>query len=197
MKTPIRFTYSFVEPIKRHKSFVSFMLVLIGVCVFCAVMAGIKYSNNSLLLSFSNVVIVKFLRGSSGLGGMIFSNIFALCVFAVIILTSCIKKYSISVGIFFYCYYVYAQVLTLIAFVLEYGILNTLVVALCMLLSTIILAFLLLEIFLICLECVGERQYFKQAFSLCLPIFVGIVIFILIQSMVFFVLRNYILLLVY
>ena len=197
MKPPVKFTYSFIEPIKRHRSFVSLMLVLIGACIFCAVMAGIKYSNNSLLLSFSNVIIVKFLRGNTGFGGMLFSNIFTLLVFVLIIVTSCIKKYSISIGIFFYCYYVYAQTLTLIAFILEYGVLNTLVVSFCMLLSTLTLIFLLLELFLICLDCVGEINYFKTSCSSCVPIFISITIVLIVQNILFFVLRNYVLLLVY
>lgn len=197
MKPPIKFSYSFIEPIKRHKSFAGFMLIVIGVCIFCAVLAGMKFNNNSLLLSFSNVVVVKFLRGNTGFGGMLFNNIFAIAVFSVIIVVSCIKKYSISIGIFFYGYYVYAQMLTLIAFVLEYGLFNTLVVAMCMLITTVVLIFLLLELFLICLDCQCEFNYFKFAFKMCVPIFVCMIIILLIQNIVFFVLKNYIILLVY
>ena len=186
MKKYSRFSYSLFEPIKRHRSFVGFMIVVIGVCIFCAVMAGIKFSNSSLLISFSNVTIVKFLRGSSGFGGMLFSNIFTLSIFAGIIISSCCKKYTISIGIFFYAYYVYAQTLTLIAFMLEYGIVNTIVIAFCMLLCMIISLFLLLELFLICLECQNEHFYFKYAFSNCIPILVLIVLLLISQSVIFF-----------
>ena len=124
MKINTQFSRSFIEPIKRHRNFVSFMLILVGICVFCAILAGIKFNKSSLLISFSNVTIVKFLRGSSGFGGMLFSGLFSLGVFVAIIVCSCCKKYTISIGIFFYAYYVYAQTLTLIAFVLEYGILR-------------------------------------------------------------------------
>lgn len=197
MKTPFRFSYSFIEPIKKHRSFVSFIIVIIGACVFCAVMAGIKFSNSSLLISFSNVVIVKFLRGSSGFGGMLFSNLFTIAVFSLIIICSCCKKYTISIGIFFYAYYAYAQMLTLIAFMLEYGIINTIVIAFCMLIFMGIMLFLLLELFLICLDLQNEHFYFKYAFSRCLPILIFIVALLLCESIIFFVLRNYVIVLVY
>ena len=197
MKINSRFSYSLVEPIKKHRTFVGFIIVLIGVCVFCAVMAGIKFSNSSLLISFSNVVIVKFLRGSTGFGGMLFTNLFTLAVFGLIIICSCCKKYTISIGIFFYAYYVYAQVLTLIAFMLEYGLINTIVIAFCMIIFLITSLFLLLELFLICLECVGEVRYIKTAIIKCIPIIVMIVLLLVCQSIVFFVLRNYVIVLVY
>ena len=197
MKINTQFSRSFIDPIKRHRNFVGFMLILVGVCVFCAILAGIKFNKSSLLISFSNVTIVKFLRGSSGFGGMLFSGLFSIGVFAVIIVCSCCKKYTISIGIFFYAYYVYAQTLTLIAFILEYGILNTLVIAFCMILSLIIMTFLLLELFLICLEFQNEHLYMKWAFAGCIPIFISIILFQISQSIVFFVLRNYIIVLVY
>ena len=150
-----------------------------------------------MLISFSNVVIVKFLRGATGFGGMLFSNIFTLSIFSVIIISSCCKKYTISIGVFFYCYYVYAQTLTLIAFMLEYGIINTLVVAFCMLIFMFVSIFLLLDLFLICLDFQNEHLYFKYAFLNCLPILALIAISLLGQSIVFFVLRNYMIVLVY
>lgn len=197
MKIPNKFSYSLIEPIKKHRLFVSVMLILIGVCVFCAVMAGIKFSNSSLLISFSNVVIVKFLRGSTGFGGMLFTNIFTIAVFVVIIISSCCKKYTISIGVFFYSYYVYAQTLTLIAFILEYGIINTLIIAFCMILCMICTLFFLLELFVICLEFQNQPFYFKYAFYQCFPILIFITILLILQSVIFFVLRNYIIVLVY
>ncbi|MBQ7798165.1 MAG: hypothetical protein IJ371_03495 [Clostridia bacterium] len=173
------------------------MIVIIGVCIFCAVLAGIKFSNSSLLISFSNVTIVKFLRGSSGFGGMLFSNIFTTCIFALIIISSCCKKYTISIGVFFYAYYVYAQTLTLIAFMLEYGIINTIVIAFCMLLGMIVMLFLLLELFLVCIECQNDHFYFKTSITNCMPILIFVIVLLIIQSIIFFVLRNYVIILVY
>ena len=103
MKIPSQFSYSLIEPIKKHRRFVCIMLVLIGVCIFCAVLAGIKFSKSTLLISFSNVTIVRYLRGSSGFGGMLFTNILSIAVFSMIIVCSCCKRYTISIGIFFYC----------------------------------------------------------------------------------------------
>ena len=197
MKIPSRFSYAVFEPIKKHRRFVSFMVIIIGVCVFCAIMAGIKFSNSSMLISFSNVVIVKFLRGSTGFGGMLFSNMLTIGVFAIIIMCSCCKKYTISIGIFFYAYYVYAQTLTLIAFMLEYGIINTLVIVFCMLLCMVVSLFLLLEIFLVCIELQRETYYFKGAIQNCIPILAGIIVLLLLESIVFLVLRNYVIILVY
>ncbi len=197
MKRYGKFSYSLFEPIKKHHSFVGFIIILIGVCIFCAVLAGIKFSNSSLLISFSNVSIVKFLRGSSGFGGMLFTNLFSIGIFSIIIICSCCKRYTISLGIFFYGYYVYAQTLTLIAFVLEYGIINTLVIAFCMLLCMLISFFLLLELFLICLDFQNEHFYFKSAISNCMPILIFITILLIGQSIIFFVMRNYVIVLVY
>ncbi len=197
MKLPFRFSYTILDQIKKHRTFVSFCIVLIGACVFCAIMAGIKFNNSSLLISFSNVTVVKFLRGSSGFGGMLFTNLFSLSIFALIIMFSCCKKYTISIGLFFYAYYIYAQTLTLIAFVLQYGIINTLVIAFCMLICMCVSFFLLLCIFVICLEFQNDYYYCKRAFYATLPIFIAIIIFLIIQCCIFFVLRNYIIVLVY
>ena len=197
MKTTPRISYSFIEPIKRHRAFVWFMLTLICACVFCAVMAGIKFSNSTLIISFNNVTVVKFLRGSSGLGGMIFTNIFSVSIFCAIILLSCCKKYTISIGIFFYCYYIYVQSLVLIAFVLEYGIINTLAISFCILIFMCITIFLMLHLFLICLECQNGYQYFKTSLVNCMPILIFITLVIIVQSLIFFVLKNYIIVLVY
>lgn len=197
MKIPSKFSYSLFEPLKKHRSFVNLIAILTAVCIFCAVMAGIKFNNSSLLISFSNVTIVKFLRGSSGFGGMLFSNIFAVSIFSLIIISSSCKKYTISIGVFFYSYYVYAQSLTLIAFVLEYGIINTLVIAFCMLIIMFVMFFLMLELFLNCLECQNDNFYFKRAFVECLPILTMIILLLLAESIIFFVLRNYIIVLVY
>ncbi len=197
MKSPSRFTYSLLDPIKRHRNFVGFIIVLVGVCVFCAVLGGIKYSKSSLLISFSNVTIVKYLRGNTGFGGMLFTNILTISVFAVIIMCSSCKRYTISIGVFFYCYYVYAQTLTLIAFILEFGIINTLVIAFCMILSMFCMLFLLLELFVVCMDYQSSRFYLKSAVTGCAPILIGIVVLLLAQNVVFFVLRNYIIVLVY
>lgn len=197
MKYPYRFSYSFLEPIKKHRNFVGFMIMIIGVCIFCAVLASIKFSKSALLISFSNVSIVKFLRGSSGFGGMLFNNLFSIAIFAIIIISSCCKKYTISIGIFFYAYFTYAQTLTLIAFMLEYGIINTLVIAFCMLIFLVANLFLLLELFLLCLECQNCHNYFKTSFITCLPILIFICLLLIFQSTIFFVLRNYVIVLVY
>ena len=197
MKRYRSFSYNIFEPIKRHRTFVGLMLIIISACIFCAIMAGIKFNKSSLLISFSNVTIVKFLRGSSGFGGMLFSNILTLSIFAIIIILSCCKKYTISIGIFFYAYYVYAQTLTLIAFMLEYGIINTLVIAFCMLLCMLVSIFLLLELFLVCIEFQNEYLYLKNALHTCLPILIVMYLVLIAQSLIFLVLRNYVIVLVY
>ena len=197
MKIPHRFSYVFIEPIKRHRPFTCFILILIGMCIFCAVLAGIKFNNSSLLISFSNVTIVKFLRGSSGFGGMLFSNILTISIFSAIIILSCCKKYTISIGVFFYGYYIYAQALTLIAFMLEYGIINTMVIALCLMLGMIVTIFLMLELFLICMELQNSHFYLKSCLNSCLPILICLLLVLISQSLIFFVLRNYVIVLVY
>lgn len=197
MKVPIKWAYSFIEPIRRHKSFVGLVLIIVGSCIFAGILAGIKYNNSSLLLSFSNVVVVKFLRGSTGFAGMMFSNIFIVMIFSGIIIVSCRKKYFVSIGLFFYGYYVYAQTLTLLAFLLEYGIMNTFVIAVCMLLYMIIMLFLFLQLFLIGLDMQSECNYFKSAVINCLPILLCIALTIIIQCVVLMVLKNFIIVLVY
>ena len=197
MKISPRISYSFIEPIKRHRAFVWFMLTLICTCVFCAILAGIKFSNSTLIISFNNVTVVRFLRGNSGLGGMMFTNIFTIMIFSSIIITSCCKKYTISIGIFFYCYYVYVQTLVLIAFVLEYGIINTLAISFCMLIFMCITIFLMLHLFLICLECQASYQYIKTSLVNCLPVLIFIIAILIIQALIFFVLKNYVIVLVY
>ena len=197
MKFPNRFSYSLFEPIKKHRALTSLIIVIIGVCIFCAILSGIKFSNSSLVINFSNVSIVKFLRDTSGFGGMLFTNLFSISVFCTIIISSCCKKYTISIGLFFYGYYVYSQVLTLIAFVLEFGIINTLVISFCLLIGMLIIFFLLLDLFVICIDFQNEHLYFKSALYQCIPILIIISIVLLSQSLIFLILKNYILILVY
>lgn len=197
MKISPRISYSLIDPIKRHRLFVSFMITLVCVCVFCAVLAGLKFNKSTLIISFNNVIVVKFLRGSSGIGGLIFSNIFTILIFCTIIILSCCKKYTISIGIFFYCYYVYVQFLILLAFILEFGIINTLAIAFCMLIFLCVLIFLMLHLFLICIECQGYQQYFKTSLINCIPILIFIILSLVIQSLIFLVLKNYVIILVY
>lgn len=197
MKIPPRISYSFIEPIKRHRGFVWFILILICVCIFCAVLSALKFNKSTLVISFNNVTVVRFLRGSSGIGGMIFTNILSVSIFCTIIILSCCKKYSVSIGIFFYCYYVYVQTLILIAFILEFGIINTLAIAFCMLIFMCIIIFLLLHLFLICLECQPSYQYFKTSLANCVPLLIFIAITLVAQALIFFVLKNYIIVLVY
>ena len=197
MKIPSQFSYSLFEPLKKYRNFVGLIIVVTTACIFCAIMAGIKFNNSSMLISFSNVTIVKFLRGNSGFGGMLFSNIFTISIFSAVIIISSCKRYTVSIGVFFYAYYVYAQSLTLIAFVLEFGIINTFVIAFCMLIIMLAMFFLLLELFLNCLECRISAVYIKQAFTKCLPILIIIVLLLLVESLVFFMLRNYVIVLVY
>ena len=197
MRIPSKFSHQLIEPVKKHRAFVNLIIIITGVCIFCAVLAGIKFNKSSMLISFSNVTIVKFLRGSSGLGGMLFSNILTISIFSLIIISSCCKRYTISIGVFFYAYYVYAQSLTLIAFVLEYGLINTLVIAFCMLLIMFAMFFLLLELFVNCIECQNDNFYFRRAFSQCIPILVMMGLLLLAESVTFFVLRNYVIVLVY
>ena len=197
MKVLPKISYSFIDPIKRHRTFVCLMLILISVCIFCAIMAGIKFNNSTLIISFNNVTVVKFLRGNSGLGGMIFTNFLTIAIFSAIIIVSCCKKYTISIGIFFYCYYVYVQTLVLIAFVLEYGIINTLVIAFCILIFMLLTIFLMLQLFLICLECQTSYQYLKTSTINCIPILIFIMGVLIVQALTFFVLKSYIIILVY
>lgn len=197
MKNSPKISYSFFEPIKRHRTFVGFILIILCVCIFCAVMASVKFSKSTLIINFNNVPLVRFLRGNSGLGGMIFTNIFSVSIFCAIIILSCKKKYSVSIGIFFYCYYVYAQTLILIAFILEYGIINTLALSLCMLVFMCLISFLMLQLFLICLESQTNYQYFKSSLINCLPILIFILVVLVVQSLIFFVLKNYMIVLVY
>lgn len=197
MKIPHKFSYDIMEPVKKHRGFVWLIITLTGVCVFFAVLSAIKFNKSALLISFSNVSIVKFLRGSSGFGGMLFSNILTTTIFAGIIVASGCKKYTISIGVFFYSYYVYAQTLILIAFMLEYGIINTIVVAFCMLISMSVMMFLLLELFMVSLECQNNTYYFRYAFGRCMPVFAMMLLLLVLQAIIFFVLRNYMIVLVY
>ena len=197
MKISSQFSYSLIEPLKKYRNFVGLMVVVTTVSIFCSVMAGIKFNNSSMLISFSNVTAVKFLRGASGFGGMLFSNIFTISIFSIIIISSSCKRYTISIGIFFYAYYVYVQSLTLIAFVLEFGVINTLVIAFCMLIVMLIMFLLLLELFLNCLECCTNTFYFKRALIRCLPILIMMLLLLLSESVMFLVLKNYVIVLVY
>ena len=146
---------------KRHKGFMIFLITMIIICIILGVFAGIKINHSLFPQDFSNVLYVKFLKGSTGLSGFLFSQVFTLFFFISIILLCTTVVYLMPIAILFFLYFVYAQTVTIISICMEFGFFNTLILLVILVAVAFCYFFLFSLIFLVCLNNCGTPKYFS------------------------------------
>ena len=190
------FDYSF-DCCKRHKLFFSSLLVATVIIIVIAVFGGIKLQKSMFPQNFSNVAYIKFLKSSSGFVAFMFNSLFTNFIFVGIIWTTSCRSWSIWIGILFYLYFVYAQVVTIISISMEFGFFNTIIIVIYISIMTIIYIFLYLMIIMDCGSCCNNISYFSVSIKLLVPMLLTFVFVIVANSIFLMSLRNFVIILVY
>ncbi len=189
------------QTVRRKKALFVILLLLTVLTIILAIFAAININNGIFDIDLSNVPYIKFLRGSGGLPVFIFNCFVTIgIIYAVIILTFA-KPYTAVIGVIFYLYFVYSQIVIFVSVIMIYGFLNVLLILILILLLLVIEFFVLM---LICLElasicnCSG---YFKTCFdnSNCKLLLYSLILLaaIFVFCLVTMLLRSFVILLVY
>ena len=182
---------------KRHKGFLIFLIIMSVICIILGAFAGVKINHSMFPQDFSNVVYVKYLKGSLGFSGFLFSQIFTLLFFLAIIFTCSAFVLLIPIGILFFLYFVYAQTVTIISICMEFGFFNTLILLIFLVIISFCYFFLFCMVFLICLDCCGTPNYFRVCLRDVFPILIAFLIVVLITTITLMTLKKFVFILVY
>lgn len=182
---------------KRHKVLLIFMLFMIVVCIILGVFAGIKINHSLFPQDFSNVLYVKFLKGSTGFSGFLFSQIFTLSFFILIILICSVTFYLMPISILFFLYFVYSQTVTIISISMEFGFFNTLILLVLLILVSFCYFFLFCLIFLTCIDNCGVPKYFSVCFKEIFPLILACFVIVLSITIILTILKKFVFILVY
>lgn len=182
---------------KRHKALMFFVIALIIVCIILGVFAGIKINHSLFPQDFSNVVYIKFLKGSLGFSGFLFSQIFTLIFFVAIILVCSINIWLIPIGLLFLLYFVYSQTVTIISISMEFGFFNTLILLVILIAVTFCYFILFCLIFILCVDNCGAPKYFSVCMRDILPILLSCLTIVLLNTILLLMMRKFVFILVY
>lgn len=173
----------------------SILLIVIGV------VAAINLSGSDLVVDFSHISYIKFLKNESGFVSFVFKLLISLLIFLLIICLCGVKAYLMPVGILFYGYLVYSQVVIFVSMIMYYGIFNCLIFA-CLLLVYIVsisIVFALIIVEISC--CCNSNNYCRTLFSWQNSCFVLFMICLLLATFIFCliltILKSFVLLLMY
>lgn len=182
---------------KRHKVLMFFVVAMIIVCIILGVFSGIKINHSLFPQDFSNVVYIKFLKGSTGFSGFLFSQIFTLIFFMAIILLCSITVWLIPIGLLFLLYFVYSQTVTIISISMEFGFFNTLILLVILIAVTFCYFILFCLIFMLCVDNCGAPKYLSNCTCDVLPIVLVCLAVVLINTIILLMMRKFVFILVY
>lgn len=189
------------EPCRSKKGYMILLIFASIVAIVLAVFASINFSSGFLTIDLSNISYIKFLKGDSGMASMIFSSLFSLMIFFLIIWLCHSKPFLMPLSIIFYLYLVYSQTVILVSLVMIYGFFN------CIILAFILLIYILFTWFLFILAMLHmsfnmrEHDYFRCCFDISRSKLLHILILIILSTIIFSltitILKNFVILLVY
>lgn len=189
------------SPLKQKKGYVILLILTSIVAIILAIFASINFSSGFLTIDLSNISYIKFLKGDCGMASMIFSTLFSLMIFFIIIWICHCKPYLTPLSIIFYLYLVYSQTIILVSLIMIYGFFN------CIILAMILFIYFLATWFLFVLSIthmscnMREQDYFRCCFDINRSKFLVTLILIIITTLIFSftitILKNFIILLVY
>lgn len=182
---------------KRHKVLLTFLLLGVCASIILGIVSAIQINGSMFPQDFSNVAYVKFLGGSIGFAGFLFTTLFTLLIFVVVILICSYKPYFLWLGAIFFMYFVYAQIVTIISISMDYGFFNTLILLLFMIIVSILYFFFFTMIFISCADCCNSPNYFYYAFRLIAPLIISLTLVALINVIFLMTLKNFVFVLVY
>ena len=182
---------------RKHKLLIVSLIISTIIMIVIAVVSGIKLNKSMFPQNFSNVSYIKFLKGSSGFVSFMFSTLFANAIFITVIWLSCIRPYLIPIGLLFYLYYVYAQTVTIISVMLDFGFFNTIIVIIFLILISFVYFFLYLLLIICSVDCTADIKYCSLSFRLILPLIIMFIISIIFSAILLLSLKNFVIILVY
>lgn len=176
-------------------------VLLLAFCVafiVLGVVSAINFDNGVLPIDLGNVAYIKFLRGG-GFGGLIFATLIAnLLVYAIIICCGC-KKFLLPISLVFYFYLVYSMGVIFTSVIIIYGFFAT-IIFLILLLAYYILQLAILTAVICEIIYAPKYNYFNHCFASVSNVFILTVLYFVLSILfcfILFLLRNYILLLVF
>lgn len=177
-------------------------LLLVALCtafIVVGVITAINFDNGVLPIDLGNVAYIKFLR-NGGFGSLIFGTIVAnFFVYAIILLCGC-KKFLLPISFVFYLYLVFSMGVIFTSVIIIYGFFAT-IIFLILLLAYFVLQILVLTAIMCEIIYAPHINYFRHCFSGWQSnVFVLTVLYFALSLMfclILFLLRHYILLLVF
>lgn len=185
----------------RHKTWIIFLSFLCLIALLTGILSSIKFYNGVLPVSFSNIAFINYLKDKTNFVMMFISNFFATGLFVFVVVVCFVNIYCRFFGVLFFMYFVYARILTLISMMLIYGVLNTLIIVLCMLAFAFCYIVLFLFLTSNCLDiCSAGGGYFRNCFNrnfftLNFLVVFGVCVFF--ESIVIGILKNFVVILIY
>lgn len=186
------------DGVKQKKVYFVWLVLLTAVAIVLAVFAGLNKSGD---IDLSNIVYIRFLQGSAGLGSFIFGMLFGLLIsFFAILVCSC-KPFLIWLSFLFYTYLIYTHAVVFVCIILVFGFFNCIIVELLLLVYilglSLLFMFAMVEMKIVADDC----NYFSACFNIkkCNVLFflVAIVLFTLVFCIILTTLRSFVVLLVY
>ncbi len=191
---------NFFACVRRRTGFFVLLVVLTLVVIVLGVIGAINFDGAVVSIDLTNIVYIKFLQGECGVVFFIFGSILSIAVFYAVVLVCCCKKFLFPIAILFYLYMIYSQAVVFMSILLIYGIFNTLVLLLALLVYIILLALIFMLMITECLEICNSPFYFKSCFdrTTCVLIYsIALIILAFSLCILVWILKSFVILLVY
>lgn len=193
--------FSSLGEVIRAKRGVFWLLVCLSVlAIILAVVSAINLNGSVLPIDLSNITFIRYLRGDCGFAFLITGLILNLLVFYAAIVACCCKPFLRPVAVVFYLYFVYCQVMILTSIILIYGLLNSFLLIV-LLIVYLLCLFALLMIIILCLFCLSPEGFwgccFKPSECQLLPLTLAILLLTIAFCIIECILKSFVLLLVF
>lgn len=189
------------DSVRRKKALFIILIILSLICVVLAVISAISLNGGIFNVNLDNVPYINFLRGKIGFATFVFNCIMVVgFTYLVILITFC-KPYLSVIGILFYLYFVYSQILIFVSIILIFGFFNVLITIILLLAIILVEIAMLLIILLEVSKFCNCQNYFKSCFnkndSNLMLYTIALFAFVFIFCIVTVLLKQYVVLLVY
>lgn len=195
-----KFFSNLFESVRLKKGYFIALILLSLVVIILAVVSAIQLNGSILPIDLSNITFIRFLRGECGFLFLVTGCILNLIVFYLAIVLCCCKNFLRPLAIVFYLYFVYCQALIFTSIILIYGLLNAFLL-LVLLLIYLLGLFVLLMMIILCLFNLSCDGYFSACFNphecQLLPLSLAILVLTVAFCVIEFLLKSFVLLLVF
>ncbi len=191
---------NFFACVRRQTGFFIFLIIMTILAIVFGVIAAINFDGAIVTIDLANIVYIKFLKGSCGVAYFMFGSILAIAVYFIVIILCCCRRFLYPLAILFYLYLIYSQAVVFVSIILIYGIFNVLILLIFLIVYIIMLALIFMLIITDCLSICDSPFYLKTCFSMNSNILIysiSLVVLSILFCLIVWVLKAFILLLVY